>query len=122
LTLQIGEQLHLPVFNLNAYQMDEYLNRGREKIAPLYSDHNHTYIPGAQQLSKFVVAGLKSFKNSPLFRSYRTRAKRSRRRRQVHQGQYTRGHGDGDGSGGEFRGAQVRGARGNPIPIRNIAA
>ena len=65
LTLQIGEQLHLPVFNLNAYQMDEYLKQGREKIAPLYSDHNHTYIPGAQQLSKFVVAGLKSFKNSP---------------------------------------------------------
>jgi len=65
LTLQIGEQLHLPVFNLNAYQMDEYLKQGRDKIAPLYSDHNHTYAAGAQQLAKFVVAGLKGFKDSP---------------------------------------------------------
>lgn len=65
LQLQIGEQLHLPVFNLNAYQQEDYLKQGREKIAPLYSDHNHTYAAGAQLIAKHVVAGLKGFKDSP---------------------------------------------------------
>jgi hypothetical protein len=39
---------------------------GREEVNKLYSDHNHTYAPGAEIVASSIVAGLKAFKDSPL--------------------------------------------------------
>jgi hypothetical protein len=38
---------------------------GRENVNKLYSDHNHTYMPGAQIVAASIVSGLKAFKDSP---------------------------------------------------------
>jgi hypothetical protein len=38
---------------------------GRETVNALYTDHNHTYLPGADLVAASVVSGLKAFKNSP---------------------------------------------------------
>ena len=38
---------------------------GREEVNKFYSDHNHTYLPGAEFVAASIVSGLKAFKASP---------------------------------------------------------
>ena len=38
---------------------------GRVEVDKLYSDHNHTYQPGAEFIASSVVSGLKAFQDSP---------------------------------------------------------
>ncbi|HEX3356401.1 MAG TPA: GDSL-type esterase/lipase family protein [Tepidisphaeraceae bacterium] len=64
-TKEIGEKLHIPVFDLTNFCADEYEKMGREAVNQLYSDHNHTYLPGAEIVASSIVSGLKAFKNSP---------------------------------------------------------
>jgi hypothetical protein len=64
-TKDIGATLHVPVFDLTNYCADLYEQMGREEVNKLYSDHNHTYVPGAEIVAKSIVAGLKAFKDSP---------------------------------------------------------
>ena len=55
-----------PVFDLTNYCADRYEKMGREKVNKLYSDHNHTYMPGEQIVAESIVSGLKAFKDSPI--------------------------------------------------------
>ena len=64
-TKDIGEKLHLPVFDLTNFCADKYETMGREEVNKLYSDHNHTYVPGAEIVAASIVSGLKAFKASP---------------------------------------------------------
>jgi len=64
-TKEIGEKLHIPVFDLTNYCADLYEKMGREEVNKLYSDHNHTYVPGAGLVASSIVSGLKAFKNGP---------------------------------------------------------
>ena len=64
-TKEIGRKLNLPVFDLTNYCADQYEKMGREAVNKFYSDHNHTYLPGAEFVATSIVAGLKGFKNSP---------------------------------------------------------
>ena len=64
-TKQIGARLHIPVFDLTNYCADLYESMGREEVNKLYSDHNHTYEPGAEKIAAAIVSGLKTFKDSP---------------------------------------------------------
>ncbi len=64
-TKDLGQKLHLPVFDLTNYCADLYDKMGRESVNALYSDHNHTYLPGAEVVASSIVAGLKAFKDSP---------------------------------------------------------
>lgn len=64
-TKDIGQKLHLPVFDLTGFCADKYEAMGREAVDKLYSDHNHTYVPGAEIVAAAVVSGLKAFTNSP---------------------------------------------------------
>ncbi len=64
-TKDIGQKLHLPVFDLTDFCADKYEAMGREAVDKLYSDHNHTYVPGAEIVASSIVSGLKAFKNSP---------------------------------------------------------
>jgi rhamnogalacturonan acetylesterase len=64
-TKEIGEKLHVPVFDLTNYCADKYEAIGRENVDKLYSDHNHTYMPGADTVASCIVSGLKAFKDSP---------------------------------------------------------
>lgn len=64
-TKEVGQKLHLPVFDLTNYCADRYDAMGREAVNQLYSDHNHTYLPGAEIVASSIVSGLKAFKNSP---------------------------------------------------------
>jgi lysophospholipase L1-like esterase len=64
-TKDIGQKLHLPVFDLTDFCADKYEAMGREKVNKLYSDHNHTYMPGAEIVATSIVSGLKAFTNSP---------------------------------------------------------
>jgi lysophospholipase L1-like esterase len=64
-TKDVAAKLHLPVFDLTNYCADEYEKMGRENVNKLYSDHNHTYMPGAQIVAASIVSGLKAFKDSP---------------------------------------------------------
>ncbi len=64
-TEEIGRRLHVPVFDLTDYCADRYEALGRETVDKLYSDHNHTYLAGAQIVAESIVSGLKAFKNSP---------------------------------------------------------
>jgi lysophospholipase L1-like esterase len=64
-TKQLGQKLHLPVLDLTDLCADKYELMGREKVNALYSDHNHTYLPGADIVAASVVSGLKAFKDSP---------------------------------------------------------
>jgi lysophospholipase L1-like esterase len=64
-TKDIGQKLHLPVFDLTDFCADKYEAMGREEVSKLYSDHNHTYVPGAEIVAASIVSGLKAFNNSP---------------------------------------------------------
>jgi lysophospholipase L1-like esterase len=64
-TKQLGQKLHLPVLDLTDLCADKYEQLGREKVNALYSDHNHTYLPGADIVAASIVSGLKAFKDSP---------------------------------------------------------
>jgi rhamnogalacturonan acetylesterase len=64
-TKELGETLHLPVFDLTNFCADQYEDMGREAVARLYSDHNHTYVPGAEAVAASIVSGLKAFADSP---------------------------------------------------------
>jgi len=64
-TRDVAAKLHLPVFDLTNYCADLYEKMGREDVNKLYSDHNHTYVPGAEIVANSIVAGLKGFKDSP---------------------------------------------------------
>jgi lysophospholipase L1-like esterase len=65
-TKDLGAKLHLPVLDLTNLCADKYEAMGREEVNKLYSDHNHTYLPGAEMVAATVVSGLKAFDNSPL--------------------------------------------------------
>jgi lysophospholipase L1-like esterase len=64
-TKDVAAKLHLPVFDLTNFSCDKYEAMGRETVNALYSDHNHTFIPGAKIVAESVVSGLKAFKDSP---------------------------------------------------------
>lgn len=64
-TKELGQKLHLPVFDLTDFCADKYEAMGREEVNKFYSDHNHTYLPGAEIVAGSVVSGLKAFPNSP---------------------------------------------------------
>lgn len=64
-TKDIGAKLHLPVLDLTNLCADKYEKMGRETVNAFYSDHNHTYVPGADFVAASIVSGLKAFKHSP---------------------------------------------------------
>jgi lysophospholipase L1-like esterase len=64
-TKDIGRKLHLPVFDLTDFCADKYEAMGREEVNKLYSDHNHTYMAGAEIVATSIVSGLKAFNDSP---------------------------------------------------------
>jgi lysophospholipase L1-like esterase len=64
-TEELGKQLHLPVFDLTDFCADKYEAMGREAVNKLYSDHNHTYLAGAEIVAAAIVSGLKAFQDSP---------------------------------------------------------
>jgi rhamnogalacturonan acetylesterase len=64
-TKDVGQSLHIPVFDLTNYCAELYEKMGREEVNKLYSDHNHTYVPGADVVASSIVSGLKGFKNGP---------------------------------------------------------
>jgi lysophospholipase L1-like esterase len=64
-TKEVAAKLHVPVFDLTNYCADLYEKMGREEVNKMYSDHNHTYVEGATTVARAIVAGLKSFKDSP---------------------------------------------------------
>lgn len=64
-TKEVGAKLHLPVLDLTNLSADKYEAMGREAVDQLYSDHNHTYVPGADIVAASVVSGLKAFPKSP---------------------------------------------------------
>jgi lysophospholipase L1-like esterase len=64
-TKELGEKLHLPVLDLTNLCADKYDAMGRETVNAFYSDHNHTYLPGADFVAASVVSGLKAFPHSP---------------------------------------------------------
>lgn len=64
-TKDIGGKLHLPVFDLTNFCADKYEAMGREAVNKFYSDHNHTYVPGAEIVATSIVSGLKAFDKSP---------------------------------------------------------
>lgn len=64
-TKDLGAQLHLPVLDLTNLCADKYEAMGREVVDKFYSDHNHTYGPGADFVAASIVSGLKAFPHSP---------------------------------------------------------
>ncbi|HWC59143.1 MAG TPA: GDSL-type esterase/lipase family protein [Verrucomicrobiae bacterium] len=64
-TKDIGKKLHIPVFDLTNFCADKYEAMGRAEVNRLYSDHNHTYVPGAEIVASSIVSGLKAFDKSP---------------------------------------------------------
>ena len=64
-TKDVGAKLHLPVFDLTDFCADKYEAMGREQVNKLYSDHNHTYLPGAEIVASSIVSGLKALDKSP---------------------------------------------------------
>lgn len=64
-TKELGRRLHLPVLDLTNLCADKYEKMGRVAVNKLYSDHNHTYIPGANLVAETIVSGLKAFPHSP---------------------------------------------------------
>ncbi len=64
-TRDIGQRLRIPVFDLTNFCADKYEVMGREQVDKFYSDHNHTYLPGAEFVASSIVSGLKAFKDSP---------------------------------------------------------
>jgi len=64
-TKQVGQKIHVPVFDLTNACADEYEKLGRETVNKFYQDHNHTHTAGAEAVAKCIASGLKSFKDSP---------------------------------------------------------
>ena len=64
-TKDLGQKLHLPVLDLTNLCADLYEEMGRETVDKFYSDHNHTYLPGADFVAATIVSGLKAFPRSP---------------------------------------------------------
>ena len=64
-TKELGARLHLPVLDLTNLCADRYEAMGREQVNAFYSDHNHTYVPGADFVAATIVSGLKAFPHSP---------------------------------------------------------
>jgi hypothetical protein len=64
-TKDIGQKLNAPVFDLTNFCADKYEAMGREAVNKLYSDHNHTYVPGAEIVAVSIVSGLKAFQPNP---------------------------------------------------------
>ena len=64
-TKDVGRNLHFPVFDLTNFCADKYEAMGREVVNRFYSDHNHTYLPGAEFVASSIVSGLKAFTASP---------------------------------------------------------
>jgi lysophospholipase L1-like esterase len=64
-TKDLGAKLHLPVLDLTNLCADKYEAMGRETVDKFYSDHNHTYAPGADFVAATIVSGLKAFPRSP---------------------------------------------------------
>lgn len=64
-TKDVGAKLHLPVLDLTNLCADKYEAMGREVVDKFYSDHNHTYVPGADFVAASIVSGLKAFPKSP---------------------------------------------------------
>ena len=64
-TKDIGQKLPPPVLDLTNLCADKYEAMGREAVNKLYSDHNHTYVPGAEIVAESILSGLKAFKDSP---------------------------------------------------------
>ena len=64
-TKDVGRILHIPVFDLTNFCADKYEAMGRETVNKFYSDHNHTYGPGAEFVASSIVSGLKAFTASP---------------------------------------------------------
>src|SRR5262249_1371560 len=64
-TKDVGRKLNLPVLDLTNLCADKYESMGREEVNKLYSDHNHTYLPGAEMVAATIVSGLKAFPSSP---------------------------------------------------------
>ena len=64
-TKDLGAKLNLPVLDLTNLCADRYEAMGREVVDKFYSDHNHTYLPGADYVAAAIVAGLKAFPHSP---------------------------------------------------------
>jgi rhamnogalacturonan acetylesterase len=64
-TKELGAKLHIPVLDLTTLLADKYDAMGRDAVSKLYSDHNHTYVPGADVVASSIVSGLKAFPNSP---------------------------------------------------------
>ncbi|HUO09516.1 MAG TPA: GDSL-type esterase/lipase family protein [Phycisphaerae bacterium] len=64
-TGEIGQRLHVPVFDLTDYCADRYEAMGREEVNKLYRDHNHTHAAGAKIVAESIISGLKALKDSP---------------------------------------------------------
>ncbi len=64
-TKDVGQKLGLPVLDLTNLCADKYEAMGREAVDRFYSDHNHTYVPGADMVAATIVSGLKAFPQSP---------------------------------------------------------
>jgi lysophospholipase L1-like esterase len=64
-TKELGKKLQLPVLDLTNLCADRYEKLGREKVNEFYSDHNHTYLAGADFVASTVVSGLVAFHGSP---------------------------------------------------------
>jgi rhamnogalacturonan acetylesterase len=64
-TKDLGQKLHIPVLDLTNLCADKYEAMGREAVSQMYSDHNHTYMAGAEMVAGSIVSGLKAFPNSP---------------------------------------------------------
>ena len=64
-TKDLGAKLRLPVLDLTNLCADKYEVMGRETVDKFYSDHNHTYVPGADFVAATIVSGLKAFPKSP---------------------------------------------------------
>jgi len=74
-TKEVGQKLHLPVFDLTNFCADRYEKMGRVAVDKLYSDHNHTYPEGAELVAESIVSGLKAFKDSPFIALMSDKAK-----------------------------------------------
>lgn len=64
-TKDVGAELQIPVLDLTNLEADRYEKLGREKVMVNYQDHNHTFPAGAEIVARYIVSGLKAFKNSP---------------------------------------------------------
>jgi lysophospholipase L1-like esterase len=63
-TKDLGAKLHVPVLDLTNLCADRYEAMGREAVDKFYSDHNHTYVPGADFVAATIVSGLQAFPKS----------------------------------------------------------